>query len=104
CYRLTPAPRTTLFRYTTLFRSLDKIVEELLSNSYLAGADRVNLSTAKQNHDDTYGTLITTINQVISDGKADSQERQQVDTAFVEDRKSTRLNSSHVKISYAVYC
>lgn len=65
---------------------LDKIVEELLSNSYLAGADRVNLSTAKQNHDDTYGTLITTINQVISDGKADSQERQQVDTAFVDYR------------------
>src|SRR5690606_39991270 len=27
-----------------------------------------------------------------------------VDDALVEDRKSTRLNSSHVKISYAVFC
>src|SRR5207302_7842809 len=26
------------------------------------------------------------------------------DVAFVRDRKSTRLNSSHVKISYAVFC
>src|SRR5690606_41470025 len=25
-------------------------------------------------------------------------------TTFIEDRKSTRLNSSHVKISYAVFC
>src|SRR5690554_7388027 len=27
-----------------------------------------------------------------------------VDTSFFEDRKSTRLNSSHVRISYAVFC
>src|SRR5690606_39722557 len=27
-----------------------------------------------------------------------------LNTAFQEDRKSTRLNSSHVKISYAVFC
>src|SRR5690606_40035763 len=30
--------------------------------------------------------------------------RKEVDEIIVEDRKSTRLNSSHVKISYAVFC
>src|SRR5207302_10111375 len=32
------------------------------------------------------------------------QEQQRRDRELVEDRKSTRLNSSHVKISYAVFC
>src|SRR5690554_6989439 len=32
------------------------------------------------------------------------RQRGEVDPIFVQDRKSTRLNSSHVRISYAVFC
>src|SRR3989442_15996230 len=32
------------------------------------------------------------------------QRRDRPETRFLEDRKSTRLNSSHVRISYAVFC
>src|SRR5690606_40831979 len=35
---------------------------------------------------------------------AGNQDQPLVDGALLEDRKSTRLNSSHVKISYAVFC
>src|SRR3989442_9976457 len=60
-------PRSTLFPYTTLFRSDDAIEMPIRSGEGAA----VNRRAAS-------GTLT--------------------------DRKSTRLNSSHVRISYAVFC
>src|SRR5437868_15184213 len=62
-------PRSTLFPYTTLFRSL----------VVAAGGDT---ATAR------WPLTITTVDM----------------TTVVIDRKSTRLNSSHVSISYAVFC
>src|SRR5436309_11007381 len=59
-------PRSTLFPYTTLFRSPSKYVFRLHALDVATGAERLG--------------------------------------AGGEDRKSTRLNSSHVKISYAVFC
>src|SRR5207249_10597364 len=69
---LPPPPRSTLFPYTTLFRSP-------------AHVDRPReLKVALKKVDD------------VLDGKVlDLHQR---------DRKSTRLNSSHVSISYAVFC
>src|SRR5690606_41213570 len=64
-------PRSTLFPYTTLFRSPDNSVD--IGGSY-----------------ETENTVTHTYEE---DG-----------IALVKDRKSTRLNSSHVKISYAVFC
>src|SRR5438067_3761065 len=61
-------PRSTLFPYTTLFRSA-----VLVTQSFALG--KVH---AKNGFDVTKGGF--------------------------EDRKSTRLNSSHVSISYAVFC
>src|SRR5690349_23753791 len=63
-------PRSTLFPYTTLFRSDVDLVAEAAAD---LGRDHPNL------------VLL------------DSEQRR-------EDRKSTRLNSSHVEISYAVFC
>src|SRR2546430_7775385 len=63
-------PRSTLFPYTTLFRS-----HQLLSLGR-AGAEPVD--------------------QVVADSQRIRHRRQ--------DRKSTRLNSSHSQISYAVFC
>src|SRR3712207_7129175 len=72
-------PRSTLFPYTTLFRSCTNLGDEL-------EASRVHL-----NHRDV--TLVCF-------------SRAPIDrlTAYKQDRKSTRLNSSHANISYAVFC
>src|SRR6266511_1516194 len=61
-------PRSTLFPYTTLFRSY-------MLQSYHQNAEQLEITFNKTKFD-----------------------------ALPEDRKSTRLNSSHVKISYAVFC
>src|SRR5437868_11402924 len=81
-------PRSTLFPYTTLFRSLvagtvgDHEVP-LVQHAHEAG--RV-----------TFGRDVAAARRV---GGGQQQERR-----MGEDRKSTRLNSSHVSISYAVFC
>src|SRR3712207_9172268 len=71
-------PRSTLFPYTTLFRSHDqRLVEQVL------GAERP--------HDPAYLRV-----------RVPGSERQM--RHLLVDRKSTRLNSSHANISYAVFC
>src|SRR5688572_32467281 len=86
-------PRTTLFPYTTLFRSLD------LGQTTTAG-----IVSAK-------GRSIGIFTR--SGAEAPLEHFIQTDAAInpgnsggplVEDRKSTRLNSSHSQISYAVFC
>src|SRR5690554_6954876 len=84
-------PRSTLFPYTTLFRSR--------SNSRWAiDGDRFRSHTVRDHVQDSRqaGDVI---------GMAMSeQDRIGVVEAPSTDRKSTRLNSSHVRISYAVFC
>src|SRR5437773_9348358 len=69
-----PPPRSTLFPYTTLFRSLSDDVDVI---AFLQGS-REQLARITREFVGTLGSL--------------------------EDRKSTRLNSSHITISYAVFC
>src|SRR5436305_8910646 len=78
-------PRSTLFPYTTLFRSADT-TDGVFDTALLPG--RVGI--AKEGFD----------------GEAMKQPMTGELGAIVEgeDRKSTRLNSSHVRISYAVFC
>src|SRR2546430_7131202 len=77
-------PRSTLFPYTTLFRSRDKLDDY---GQMVADCDVVILSD--------YGKGgLTHISQMIEVAR----ERKK------RDRKSTRLNSSHSQISYAVFC
>src|SRR3712207_8067635 len=74
-------PRSTLFPYTTLFRS---------TNDMRPGQTL-----------DIDGTLFTiTQYQHVKPGKGQAF----VKTKLKKDRKSTRLNSSHANISYAVFC
>src|SRR5258707_6864875 len=72
-------PRSTLFPYTTLFRSL-------IDNNFTSAALWV-LALLKGRAENTPLTIVG-IGSVADDG----------------DRKSTRLNSSHANISYAVFC
>src|SRR5690606_41356205 len=86
---LLPPPVPTLFPYTTLFRSL-------------AG---VRTSTVK--HFTGLGSLPRFPAPLRSLGR--SRDPMRFGTPWqplppAQDRKSTRLNSSHVKISYAVFC
>src|SRR5437879_10692562 len=76
-------PRSTLFPYTTLFRSglrrgqTDKMPETIVGPVALAFTNLLEL---------------------------EDMARAKIPRATFEDRKSTRLNSSHRCISYAVFC
>src|SRR5690349_22207896 len=72
---LRPPPRSTLFPYTTLFRS----------QIYFERAQRGHVSDSQPSVRRPSGSDIVAGHHII-------------------DRKSTRLNSSHVEISYAVFC
>src|SRR5438067_9559855 len=79
-------PRSTLFPYTTLFRSFHRPVRPELAKLWLRKV------AARPSF------VFTAIL-----GKQFTFDRQ-LDTAAIRDRKSTRLNSSHVSTSYAVFC
>src|SRR5207253_8292319 len=86
-----PPPRSTLFPYTTLFRSLRNAAE--LSVKQLLAVRDDDRPIAPEN-------LLGG-----SDGGHSLQAGILEGLETVEgDRKSTRLNSSHVAISYAVFC
>src|SRR3712207_7829065 len=87
-------PRSTLFPYTTLFRSESGAT---LKTQDINAQDR---GTLAQGGELRIGTedLAAYWNPLHVDGN-------QADwTKIREDRKSTRLNSSHANISYAVFC
>src|SRR5947209_11051855 len=75
-------PRSTLFPYTTLFRSIDDDSDRLLSAG-AAGQER-----PRQGHRE----------------RLSHHPRRRRGWCDRRDRKSTRLNSSHANISYAVFC
>src|SRR3712207_6895480 len=88
-------PRSTLFPYTTLFRSsLASALADLLSGLAYALADlSSSLARALPHFADGLSCATTDIFHCRACAFAD-----------VLDRKSTRLNSSHANISYAVFC
>src|SRR3712207_8843330 len=90
-------PRSTLFPYTTLFRSLKGHEEEVLARfaSDADYADRFRLAFPGEPNPITMPNIVKAIA---------SFERVIVSADSPLDRKSTRLNSSHANISYAVFC
>src|SRR5438876_8876631 len=92
-------PSSTLFPYTTLFRSL------LLAEAILFGAAGLLPSQRADtpvdwDGDDTVDELEATWSLYRNDWSGLILESKD----WVLDRKSTRLNSSHPSISYAVFC
>src|SRR3712207_7647341 len=85
-------PRSTLFPYTTLFRSALH-----LSGIQQSSFSAVSLSSPR-------GTFPLG-DFSMEAGGAHAKRHQSDDVRCAgEDRKSTRLNSSHANISYAVFC
>src|SRR5256885_7730232 len=78
-------PRSTLFPYTTLFRSAERHV------FLIRQRDRDRLIVER----------LELQGLAVGDGEA---LREAGVDGVAEDRKSTRLNSSHLVISYAVFC
>src|SRR5256885_5213404 len=84
-------PRSTLFPYTTLFRS--GAVHRARGVDHVDGLARDAFSGAhvrRQDHEQSVGLVAAALGEP---GRATRP-----------DRKSTRLNSSHLVISYAVFC
>src|SRR3712207_8343233 len=85
-------PRSTLFPYTTLFRSAGPVGLAAIMTAQLYGPGRIvaiDLADSRLERAREFGA-----DETINNSSENA----------VEDRKSTRLNSSHANISYAVFC
>src|SRR2546426_3913260 len=81
-------PRSTLFPYTTLFRSAGQ-----------------KCAQCRHYHDEQAESIVNNSRQT-KIGCSDAEQRAKTEKWSTQkrDRKSTRLNSSHLVISYAVFC
>src|SRR5256885_10772823 len=90
-------PRSTLFPYTTLFRSQHHILDvvtgpvdgDVVARALDEGGRREHAGERAHGHGEHRVVRV---------------RRRAEDVQRSEDRKSTRLNSSHLVISYAVFC
>src|SRR5256885_6277690 len=89
-------PRSTLFPYTTLFRSGERAPVEVVH--------RLRRGERQTRIDRPHGALELFREARRANALAAHGERHMVRDAPLRDRKSTRLNSSHLVISYAVFC
>src|SRR3712207_7783450 len=85
-------PRSTLFPYTTLFRSQSIIGYAPLNLALLFPRARLDTNWLKWYvvTQERWADIVAPLNSLLS--------------GLLVDRKSTRLNSSHANISYAVFC
>src|SRR3712207_7054991 len=85
-------PRSTLFPYTTLFRSrgVHVDVDDLRPWRELVGGARDPVVEAHPDGEQEVGAIYGAVDAGLP--------------VHPRDRKSTRLNSSHANISYAVFC
>src|SRR3712207_7918832 len=81
-------PRSTLFPYTTLFRSEDSPAPFDFWNFDIPGQEDQSQTTSSR-----VSLAVIQTDAAINQGNSGGA-----------DRKSTRLNSSHANISYAVFC
>src|SRR5699024_12055521 len=98
------SPRSTLLPYTTLFRSpadwaklKAKIQADGLYNAY-------RLAVAPNGSTSYIGDSTSSLHPIIN--RIEERQEKMIGKIYypAPDRKSTRLNSSHVSISYAVFC
>src|SRR3712207_8123316 len=82
-------PRSTLFPYTTLFRSAEGLDDQILDHFGMEAP------AAELADWEALVKRVDSAKDVVRIGMVGK---------YTQDRKSTRLNSSHANISYAVFC
>src|SRR3712207_8590916 len=88
-------PRSTLFPYTTLFRSAERV----------RGTDAHVVFTAHSLPERILANGDPYCDELLATSRLVAERAGVVEWSFAfQDRKSTRLNSSHANISYAVFC
>src|SRR5256885_9948249 len=90
-------PRSTLFPYTTLFRSRD-------GRLYYRGKDVVSLAVTCTLEQVAALLWAGDLAAPLPEEKLEAPPAEWKSLLKIADRKSTRLNSSHLVISYAVFC
>src|SRR3712207_7860842 len=88
-------PRSTLFPYTTLFRS------RLFQVEYAREAVKRGTTTVGLKFHDGVALIV---DKRITSNLVEPNSIEKIFKLDDQDRKSTRLNSSHANISYAVFC
>src|SRR3712207_8859754 len=93
-------PRSTLLPYTTLSRSIPPKYQKKVVDAYAGEKRLVNLPNADHNESPQGQTAVEAAAAIewLFSRTIPGAERTNAD------RKSTRLNSSHANISYAVFC
>src|SRR5690348_17710269 len=89
-------PPPTLFPYTTLFRSPAEPADALFAWGHLSVLEKLG--------EGSFADVFRARDTVLGREVALKLRRAPVDDGGTRDRKSTRLNSSHPSISYAVFC
>src|SRR3712207_8260984 len=85
-------PRSTLFPYTTLFRSRNEDKEDDMADPTQSFREFERAGWEDTGVCSYYDEQLSAVT------------KQSIDALLDADRKSTRLNSSHANISYAVFC
>src|SRR5690606_39752064 len=101
---LRPTPTSTSFPYTTLFRSNKKFSTAASSSLFKTMPSSTTAATPSSNEPDEPSSRFW--DQAAEPAARHAAARSHAANGFAIlglDRKSTRLNSSHVKISYAVF-
>src|SRR3712207_7391127 len=96
-------PRSTLFPYTTLFRSV-LVGDQDAARAVVRTAEGVDLLPATLDLSGAEAYLAPLEGREFVLRTRLEEVRTGYDVVLLEDRKSTRLNSSHANISYAVFC
>src|SRR5207249_12128588 len=97
-HHLPPPSRSTLFPYTTLFRSDEVVLGLAKVGGHGVERERELADLVVRAHRQRWQRRLA---RELASGTG---ERVQWQGHAAGDRKSTRLNSSHVSISYAVFC
>src|SRR5699024_11971610 len=98
------SPRSTLFPYTTLFRSYFRNVPVGCTCTIIY---QLYQETGVEIEDSTAGLMLSAIlsdTLMFRSPTCTPADEKAARALAQQDRKSTRLNSSHVSISYAVFC
>src|SRR5205085_10769287 len=101
---LRPPPRSALFPYTTLFRSARRDVRAVHQEVEVRDAQLRDLLAERPAREARLEELGLGLPALGHLGQAAPPVGWAGDVRLQQDRKSTRLNSSHSQISYAVFC